>query len=361
MSEQEREELKQCFSEPESIADVVRVYQKSRGLSAKVEKSPTERGERFSVPALAIRQGDLFEIFEETHFLDHPWNLLECDALLKEEEFSSVRPQGQRGEISITDEGRIEARFLSDLQQQMWLLDIDQGWTVADLVYWLDRKIPHTDIDANESGIYLTRTVQSLIEQRRMNIDGLAMDKYRLRGAVEAKIDEHRRSAHKASYQKLLFEDRDDQITVSPELCFSFDPQRYPYNTLYAGNYRFAKHYYKQVGNLKSSGEEFECAQFLDSLPEIRFWVRNIERQPLHSFWLQTSTDKFYPDFVCLLEDGRYLIVEYKGEDRWSDDDSKEKRNLGQLWELRSAGRCLFIMPKGKDFNSIKSKISPSK
>ena len=35
-------------------------------------------------------------------------------------------------------------------------------------------------------------------------------------------------------------------------------------------------------------------------------------RQP-NSFWLQTSSDKFYPDFVALLNDGRVLVVEYKG------------------------------------------------
>ena len=147
---------------------------------------------------------------------------------------------------------------------------------------------------------------------------------------------------------------------VSPEVCFSFNPQNYPYNTLYKGYYKFQKHYYPQVGDLKAEGEEFECAQFLDaSLPNVNFWVRNLERRPSHAFWLQTSTDKFYPDFVCSLDDGRHLVVEYKGEDRWSNDDSKEKRDLGGLWEARSNGKCLFIMPKGKDFEAIKAKMSP--
>ncbi|RII31309.1 MAG: hypothetical protein CXR30_00390 [Geobacter sp.] len=69
------------------------------------------------------------------------------------------------------------------------------------------------------------------------------------------------------------------------------------------------------------------------------------------------STDKFYPDFVCMLKDGRYLVVEYKGENLWSNDDSREKRTLGELWELRSGGKCLFIMPKGKDLGAIVSKL----
>lgn len=95
----------------------------------------------------------------------------------------------------------------------------------------------------------------------------------------------------------------------------------------------------------------------LDSLPQVKYWVRNLERRPSHSFWLQTSTDKFYPDFVCLLNDGRYLVVEYKGEDRWSNEDSKEKRDIGEVWEARSEGKCLFVMPKGRDFGAVRGKL----
>jgi type III restriction enzyme len=112
------------------------------------------------------------------------------------------------------------------------------------------------------------------------------------------------------------------------------------------------------VGNLGSVGEEFRCAQFLDSMvPEIKSWVRNLDQPPAQSFWLQTSTDRFYPDFVCLLNDGRYLVVEYKGEDRWSNADSTEKRNIGELWAKRSGGRCLFVMPKGEELNVIGARI----
>jgi type III restriction enzyme len=82
-----------------------------------------------------------------------------------------------------------------------------------------------------------------------------------------------------------------------------------------------------------------------------------LERRPETSFWLPTSSDKFYPDFITTLKDGRSLVVEYKGKDRWSNDDSKEKRNVGAVWEERSGGRCLFIMPEGKNFDSILEKI----
>ena len=50
----------------------------------------------------------------------------------------------------------------------------------------------------------------------------------------------------------------------------------------------------------------------LDSLSGVKYWVRNVSRHP-DSFWLPTATDRFHPDFVALLNDGRYLVVEYKG------------------------------------------------
>jgi type III restriction enzyme len=51
-------------------------------------------------------------------------------------------------------------------------------------------------------------------------------------------------------------------------------------------------------------------------------------------------------------------VVEFKGEHLWSNADSVEKRDVGGLWEARSDGRCLFVMPNGKDFAAIRAKIS---
>ena len=83
-------------------------------------------------------------------------------------------------------------------------------------------------------------------------------------------------------------------------------------------------HHYSKVGGLEEGGEKFLCAQILDQIDEVEFWVRNLERQEKFSF-------KFYPYFVCKLKNGRYPVVEYKGADRWSNDDSKEKHRLGEL------------------------------
>ena len=77
------------------------------------------------------------------------------------------------------------------------------------------------------------------------------------------------------------------------------------------------------------------------------------DRRASH-FGFRPLRTSFIPILFVNLRMGRYLVVEYKGADRWSNDDSKEKRRLGELWALKSGGRCLFVMPKGKDWEAIK-------
>ena len=59
--------------------------------------------------------------------------------------------------------------------------------------------------------------------------------------------------------------------------------------------------------------------------------------------------DRFYPDVVAETRDGRLLVVEYKGKDYATNDDSKEKKLLGEVWAKGSNGRALFLMAVKKD------------
>ena len=45
-----------------------------------------------------------------------------------------------------------------------------------------------------------------------------------------------------------------------------------------------------------------------------------------------------------MLNDGRILLVEYKGKHLLSSDDTREKRNIGELWAEKSHGRGLFLL-----------------
>ena len=156
----------------------------------------------------------------------------------------------------------------------------------------------------------------------------------------------------------------DSPLTVRLDFTMDFKERGYEPSYLFEGSFRFNKHYFPRPGELRQLTpgakadltEEVRCALHLDSLPEVEFWVRNLANKS-SSFRLQTSTDWFYPDFVCQLKDGRILVVEYKGQGLYTADDAKEKRALGEVWESRSNGRCLFVMPTNNDFSVIDRKV----
>lgn len=335
---------------------VDRLADRSRGRTV-VAGAGEDDPESFRVPLLGIRVGEQLELFEADHFLAAEWNLAQCDAGLSEGEFHSQRMVGTAGEIDVSEAGQVEmTRFVAQVQEQLMLLAVEPGWTVAALANWLDRQIPHQDIPQAISSLFLHNVITGLLESRGLTVEQLARHKFPLRNAVEAKIMEHRRAHERRAFQALLFEGG-AQLETSPELCLSYSQDQYAPNWYYEGGFRFRKHYFPTIGGLKSDGEEYDCAVFIDGLEQVARWVRNLERRPDASFWLQTSTDKFYPDFVAELTDGRTLVVEYKGADRWSNDDSKEKRAVGKLWADQSNGRCVFVMPKGPDFSEITSAI----
>lgn len=359
MTEKERDEIKALCKTDAGKAEVDKAFRISTHKAPEKEKTvQSKKRPPLKVPLMTIRQGSLLEQFEETHFLDHPWQLTKCDASLTETEYSAKRPDAQSGEIDISENGKVAAKFVSKLHDQMNLFASDANWSIATLVHWLDRNITHIDISPDDAGIFLTRVIQVLIEQRNITLDQLVLDKYRLKKVAERKISQHRRDNQHKAYQTLLF-GKNAEVVVSPDICFSFtaDPRSYVYSKAYRGRYEFKKHYYPDIGDLEEKGEEFECAQFIDQMEEVECWVRNPVRRPGHSFWLQTSTDKFYPDFVCQLKDGRILVVEYKGSHLWNDD-SKEKKALGELWAERSCGTCLFVMPTDKNYAVIRTAVT---
>jgi type III restriction enzyme len=345
------------------VKDAVLEHTKSSGAKAVLEKILNEIvgvkppiKKIISIPMLAIKTGDLFEQFEENHLLDREWNLADFDSHLTEQEYSSVRQTGGIGEISIADSGHLQFKFMPELALQMALLDGNRYFSQSDLIVWLDRNIPHHDIPPDQSALFILNAIEFLMAERNLTLDELNHDKFRLRQAISDKIQQHRITVKAQAYQSLLFPEECSPVVINPGIVFSYDPLKYPCSRICQGRYRWRKHFYSQVGDLKNDGEEYDCAIFIDQMPEVESWVRNLERRPNTSFWLQTSTDKFYPDFVCLLKDGRYLVIEYKGADRWTNDDSKEKRMIGEIWEKRSGGKCLFIMPLGKDFAAIRTK-----
>lgn len=175
-------------------------------------------------------------------------------------------------------------------------------------------------------------------------LTALVRGRFLLQKVLEGKIKKHRADAKKRGYQALLF-GPEPKVEVSGEYSFSFEPDAYHPQRRYQGSFRPMKHFYPTVADM--NGEEAECAKAIEMLGgKLKYWVRNLDSGP-YAFRLPTSTDNFYPDFIVMLNDGRILVVEYKGEDRITNDDTKEKDQLGQLWAKKSGN--LFIMARKKD------------
>ncbi len=341
---EDAEALKATVTSKEDKRAIERLSKKSWGQDA----SPSTMGDRLSVPQLAMRVDGQLELFED-QFREVPWKLSECDASLSEQDFSLPQDTEKVANIDVDSEGRISYSFMSDLQKQLALLEIHGPQNESDLRNWLDQNIPHADITQYETGLFLSKMVRFLIERRAFSFGELNSQRWRLRDAAEAKISHHRRHLVTQAYQRMLSADFESPLEADPTFCFTYDSANYPATRYYDGRMEFRKHYYLRPAHMDL--EEAKCAAFIDGLPEVDCWVRNLVRSD-YSFWLPTSTDRFYPDFVVLLKDGRVLVVEYKGADRLETPDTEEKTIIGQIYEARSKGRCLFRLVGKSDYEA---------
>lgn len=353
-SNKQAETVEKVFQTQEGKAAFRQAMEKLRNPQKPRQKTPSEQGELFEVPLLALRQGDLWEPFEETHILQGDWKLADYPCELSDNEFKKPEKSAQGGRFVIKEES-IRFEYFDNIEAQLALFDFQNGWNVSDLVSWLERNIPDESILPDDKAAFLNKAVNALVEIRGFSIEELNYAKFKLRAALEAKIKSAKDKAIKKVHQLLLSDV--EQFSSSKDCMIVFEQGRYAYDWLYNGFTELPKHFFPQIGNLRAEGEEFECAVFLATrLEGVKYWVRNVERKHT-SFSLQTSTDRFYPDFICKLNDGRILVVEYKSSKDWDLPDNQEKRQLGELWEKRSKGKCLFIMPRGRDFEAIKDKV----
>ena len=315
------------------------------------ERSPAERGETFRVPGLAAEvQGEL--VFADTDILieDHDWALGDHPARL---DGFSIHETANGFEIDL-DGNRLTRGFVSE--QEELALDIPvEGWTQEALALWLDRKARSDDIDQADLLRWLSRLVDDLVSRQGIAVSALMRCKFILISAIKDRIAAIRQKERETVYRQFLLS-RSARVEVSFDCAFEFHAGMYANQRYYRGGWQFRKHFLgpdrvPAFGGAPD-GEETQCARILDSLPQVRFWLRNVPRDPA-SFRLPLAGGNFYPDFVAKLEDDRLLVVEYKGNLTAKADDTPEKRTTGELWERKSAGRCLFVMVEktvnGKD------------
>jgi type III restriction enzyme len=308
----------------------------ARALTA---AAPSERGEDFgAIPQLAVPvQGELV--------------LFEPEVLAELTRFS---PAGMSADLPNFQRSASSHPYLIDIErghlkiaqdEAQYGLDLDTGASAIrreDLIRQLDRRLRRTAVLQPDMIAWLGKVLDALIDERKIELAYLTRHYNDLADACARRLSELQAKAQRQAFQQTLIA---GAARLDRNFQFEFKPGRYPARWLFAGRYTFKKHFYPLPGELKPDrAEETACAIALDEMEEIQWWVRNLERQPEDSFWLPTSTDRFYPDFVARLKDGRLLVLEYKGGDRYSNEDAREKRDIGKVWASASGGKCRFAM-----------------
>lgn len=305
-----------------------------------IHLSPAQRNILFRVPQLCFSFDGELEVAEKETLLDFTgWKITDYSAALSEDEFR-LTESGVQWEIDLNLAGKVVERVVGKAEEQH--LDfVDAGWTENDLCHWLEKRVRQADITQPTLLEFVRRTTSYLIEKRNIPLTALVRWRFVLTKVLIQKISTHRQTASRNCYQQTLFAPQ-AAVEVSLNYAFDFSPSSYAPHWSYIGHpYEFCKHYYPFIGELKNKGEEFECAQALDVVDGVKHWVRNLARR---GFWLPLAEGKFYPDFVAELNDGRILVVEHKGDDRATSDESKGKALIGELWEKTSEGKGLFLM-----------------
>lgn len=311
------------------------VYQGN--IHATKEKSPAERGVKFSIPQLCLDFGNGAHIAKrEDFFPEDGWSLTETrDYSLplshsESEKFYEITLNGNKW----------TEKLLSDDEQN--LFEGQTNWTISELIGWLSEKITDSFIEPEDFAEFTRRVLNQLINEKNFSLDELVRMRFTIRKLLEDKITHLKDKAYEQNWQTVLFGCESPRVRVEKDISFTFNQLIYPAKKLYTGSVQFSKHFYSTIGYMNS--EETLCAQYIDANSKVETWIRNIESEEAQSFWLQTHKYRFYPDFVVKLKDGTFAAIEYKGKVYETNDDSKEKNLVGKIWADKSDGICKFLM-----------------
>jgi type III restriction enzyme len=118
----------------------------------------------------------------------------------------------------------------------------------------------------------------------------------------------------------------------------------------------FNKNLYERIDLI--NGEERAFVDRIDSgtLENIEYWVRN--REKVDPFYLQGyKRGKFYPDFVAVTKKGNIIALEWKGEDRISNEDTKYKEIIAKDWERLGKGKLHFFLVHNGNVDEVLLKV----
>ncbi|OGE31928.1 hypothetical protein A2631_02285 [Candidatus Daviesbacteria bacterium RIFCSPHIGHO2_01_FULL_44_29] len=237
--------------------------------------------------------------------------------------------QNQRIKIDIDKENEI----YRITQGKLVLVLYPEDFSIEEVGNWLKINLRHTVISSSEMNQYIDKALKDLAKNH--TVEELSLNRFRLKERIQEEIQVIINAYAKENFDKLLSkgEINTKSVFYTPERIIAISrlsPEHYQ------------KHLFERSGYM--NGEETDLAMRLDILENIAWWNRNREKE---DFYLQGwRSGKFYPDFIIKTKSGKYILTEYKGEDRLSNDDTGYKDTLGKLWESLSGDNRFFLVSK---------------
>lgn len=297
--------------------------------------SPAARGVKFEIPMLCLDFGDGVTIAEKEDFLPEDWQLTDNYPVDLPNFRKDVTAQIYEFDVAGY---KVTEKYLGDNTDNSFYGETN--WTLNELISWSANRIQEEDLIYEDLTEFIRRILKRLSTKKNISLDELVRLRFTLLKLLEEKIKACRDEAYKAGWQQSLF-GKESKACIKPDVTKSFKAEYYPAKSFYRGHVRFQKHFYSTIGKMDSD-EEIRCAQLIDANKNVETWIRNIDSEPVYSFWLPTHKGKFYPDFVVKLTNGTYAAVEYKGEQLENMPTTQEKNLVGELWERRNGGKFLM-------------------
>ena len=230
-------------------------------------------------------------------------------------------------------------------QGKLMLVLYPEDFSLEEVSNWLKRNIRHTVISSNEMGEYIDKVIKDLTKS--FTVEELSLNRFRLKERIQEEVQIIIDQYAKTQFDTLLSKGEIDTKSAT------YSPEQKIYLTRLSPEY-FQKHLFERAGYM--NGEETNFAMRLDVLENIEWWFRSREKV---DFYVQGwKSGKFYPDFIIKTKSGKYILAEYKGEDRLSNSDTEYKVELGKLWQKLCGDSSRFFLFGKSTMDNVLKEIS---
>ena len=179
-------------------------------------------------------------------------------------------------------------------------------------------------VNDKELDDYISRVIAAMTEDQ---ISEMEQSPYPYVKRIDEKV-ESLLSEHRVKVFNLWYPQR--KILCQPHYAFPVEISPTKHTTL------FPKSLYTAEEDM--NGYERKVVWALSELPNVKWWHRNIARREFRI----NGPVYAYPDLIVMLQSGRILMVETKGD--YLEDESREKARIGDLWAQAAGDKYAYFM-----------------